>query len=90
MRAHIMWEQPGGGTVTGVWECDAGTFRVDFGVAGEFLHLLAGHITCRSDDGETVELREGDAMTFPTGWSGVWTAHTRARKLYCTFAPPAA
>ena len=89
MREHTLWAQPGGGTVTGVWEVDPGTFRVDFGAAGEFLHLLSGELTCRGDDGDVVELRAGDVMTFPTGWSGEWTAHTRVRKVYCTFAPPA-
>src|SRR5918994_4726114 len=74
MREHTTWAQPGGGTVTGVWEVDPGTFRVDFGPAGEFLHLLAGVLTCVGDDGETIELHAGDTMTFPTGWSGEWTA----------------
>jgi uncharacterized cupin superfamily protein len=87
MRALILYRAPNNGAVTGVWETDPGTFRVDFGPAGEFLHVLTGHVTCRSDDGDTFDLREGDVMTFPTGWCGEWTAHSRLRKLYCTFVP---
>ena len=68
-----------------MWECDPGTFRVDFGPAGELVQAIAGHVTCRADDGETFELREGDVRTFPTGWHGQWTAHTRFRKVFCTF-----
>ena len=57
------------------------------GPAGEFAQFLSGHVTCRSDDGDAFQLREGDAMTFVPGWSGEWTAHSRLRKIYCTFVP---
>jgi EutQ-like cupin domain len=46
--------------------------------------------SARSDDGDTFELGEGDVMTFVPGWSGEWTAHSRLRKIYCTFVPGAA
>jgi uncharacterized cupin superfamily protein len=87
MRALVLWRAPDSAAITGVWECDPGTVRVDFGPAGEFAQFLSGHVTCRSDDGDTFELREGDVMTFVPGWSGEWTAHSRLRKLYCTFVP---
>jgi uncharacterized protein len=87
MRALVLWRAPDSAAITGVWECDPGTFRVDFGPAGEFAQFLSRHVTCRSDDGDTFELREGDVMTFVPGWSGEWTAHSRLRKIYCTFVP---
>ncbi len=90
MRALELWRAPDSGAITGVWECDPGTFRVDFGHAGEFAHVLHGHVTCRSDDGDMFDLHAGDVMTFVPGWSGEWTAHSRVRKIYCTFVPGAA
>jgi uncharacterized cupin superfamily protein len=32
MRALVLWRAPDSAAITGVWECDPGTFRVDFGL----------------------------------------------------------
>ena len=84
-RGIETWRTPGGKVGTGVWECDAGRFRADFGEGGEFMHVISGAVTCTADDGTVTELRPGDSMTFTTGWAGEWDVTARLRKLYVTF-----
>jgi hypothetical protein len=42
-------------------------------------------MTCRADDGETVELVAGDTAVFPRGWSGTWDIEETLRKVYVIF-----
>lgn len=85
-RGVAMWNSEDGSILTGLWECDAGRLRADFGPdGGEFIHLVSGHMTCLHDDGTLTELGPGDTMTFPPGWTGTWDCKTPMRKFYTVF-----
>lgn len=84
-RGREVWVSPDERVGTGIWECDAGTFRARFADRGEFIHVVSGSMTCTAEDGTVVELGPGDAMTFPPGWTGEWNVHEPLRKLYCEF-----
>ena len=81
----VFWRSDNGAIMTGVWEVGAGRMRADFGNDGEMVHVVAGTIEARSDDGEELTIGPGESATFPPHWKGVWTMATPMRKLYCTF-----
>jgi uncharacterized cupin superfamily protein len=83
-RGVETWSSADGATSTGIWECEPGPsdWALD---GGEFIHVLAGRMTCTASDGTVVELGPGDAMTFPPGWTGRWDIHETLRKVYTIF-----
>ena len=81
-RDHRSWINSDGSIETGIWECDAGTFRSRFADYGEMIYIVQGEMVCISDDGTSFTLKEGDSCTFPRGWSGEWNVLRPIRKLY--------
>jgi uncharacterized cupin superfamily protein len=84
-RDYQAWVNADGSIETGIWECDTGTFRSRFEHHGELILILAGEMICTPDGGETFTLTEGDACTFPRGWSGEWNVTRSIRKLYAVW-----
>jgi uncharacterized cupin superfamily protein len=81
-RDYSSWTSSDGSIETGIWECDAGTFRSRFEHHGEMIYILQGEMACTGEDGASFTLAEGDSCTFPKGWSGVWEVKRPIRKLY--------
>lgn len=85
-RGVVMWRSADGAAFTGLWECDAGRFRVAYGDDDvESIHVVSGRLIARHDDGSVTEVGPGDAMTFPPGWRGVWECPEPFRKFYAIF-----
>lgn len=84
-RDYRSWTNTEGSIETGIWECDPGTFRSRFEQHGEMILILAGELECTGDDGSQFTLTEGDACTFPRGWSGTWQVKRPVRKLYAVW-----
>jgi uncharacterized cupin superfamily protein len=78
------WSSEDGATSTGIWVCGPGPSRWEL-EGGEFIHVLAGRMTCTADDGTVTEIGAGDSMTFPPGWSGRWDIHETLWKVYTLF-----
>ena len=80
---YTLWKGDGDQEV-GIWECTPGPSRwlLD---THEFIQVVAGAMTCRTDAGETVELVAGDTAGFPRGWSGTWDIEETLRKVYVIF-----
>jgi uncharacterized protein len=76
------FEDPRQGLEVGTWEGSPSTFRARRDGYSEICHILAGHATLDTDGGPSVEVRAGDTIVFPSGWSGRWRVHERMRKLY--------
>lgn len=70
------------GLEVGVWEGTAGRFPARRDGYSEVCQILSGRATLHTDGGEPVELRAGDTIVMPTGWSGRWELHEPLRKLY--------
>jgi uncharacterized cupin superfamily protein len=81
-RDYRSWINADGSIETGIWECDAGTFRSRFAQYGEMIYIIEGEMVCTPDDGESFTLAAGDSCTFPKGWSGTWEVRQPIRKLY--------
>ncbi len=84
-REHRSWINGDGSIETGIWECDAGTFRSRFANYGEMIYIIKGELLCTSDDGTSFSLAEGDSCTFPRGWSGTWQIVRPVRKLFAVW-----
>jgi uncharacterized cupin superfamily protein len=70
----------------GVWEADAGAWRVHY-TEHEFCHLLAGRLRLRGDDGAETVWEAGQSFVVPAGFSGTWEVLEPARKLYAIYEP---
>lgn len=73
---------PATGIEVGVWEGTPGRFPARRDGYSEICQILSGHAILHTDGGADVELRTGDTIVMPTGWSGAWTLIAPMRKLY--------
>ncbi len=56
-----------------LWRCDPMTFDYDFPGDESFL-IVSGAVRIElTDDGETIDLHQGDVASFPKGTRSVWT-----------------
>src|SRR5215213_3317424 len=82
-RGVHIWRSADGTCVTGVWECDGGTFHADFSDYGECIHVIGGELICTADvNGTVTTLLPGDSMVFPRGWTGEWNVRSPLRKVF--------
>ena len=84
-RDYSAWTNSDGSIETGIWECDPGLFQSRFEHHGELILILAGEMVCTPEGGEPFTLTEGDACTFPKGWTGTWDVKRPIRKLYAVW-----
>lgn len=82
--ATVLYQSSDGRFVSGLWECEPGTWRVVF-TESEFCHLIAGVIVVRGDDGSERTFRAGDAFISPAGFTGTWQVVERAKKQFAYY-----
>jgi uncharacterized cupin superfamily protein len=75
------------GVSSGLWECTAGRFHVNFG-SDEIVHILEGEVHVTDDEGEAMTLRPGDIAHFPYGTCTVWHVPEHVRKFWVCTSPP--
>jgi len=68
----------------GIWECEPGKLR-RYMPQREFSYILSGWCIFTPENGEPVELRAGDSVTFPANCQGVWEIKEKLRKVFCLF-----
>ena len=84
-RGKSFWSRTDGSVRCGLWEVDGGRFSCEFSGEGEMVHVVKGTLIATSDDGDIIELREGDVYTFTPGWAGIWRMPGPMRKFYTSF-----
>lgn len=62
------------------WECEPKTFDWEYD-CNETAYVKEGRVTV-DGDGETVEIKAGDLVTFPAGLRCTWHVHETIRKVY--------
>ena len=86
-----LWTSADGLTSIGIWECNEGHFTADRTKAGEYCHIISGSASVTNGDGSgTREIKAGDLLVLPQGWTGEWVIHEHMRKLYIISASPEA
>ena len=67
----------------GIWEGDAGSWRVRYDPHEEELcTLLAGHVRITDQAGCSVDYGPGDSFIIPGGFEGIWENLGPVRKVY--------
>lgn len=64
-----------------IWTKEASTFPWTYEDA-ETCYFLEGDVVVTPDDGPSVEVSQGDLVTFPAGMSCTWEIRTAVRKHY--------
>jgi uncharacterized cupin superfamily protein len=54
----------------------------------EFMYFIKGGVTLTSSDGVVTEVKTGEAVTIPKGWTGTWDTQGYT-KFYVTYDPDA-
>lgn len=81
---HNLFASADGRFNSGIWECEAGKWRVVF-TESEFCQLLEGVIIVTGDDGSERTFRAGDGFVSPAGFTGTWEVTERAKKYYAFY-----
>jgi hypothetical protein len=81
----IVLPDTGNGIVGGIWECEVGAYRINYGAnEQEFCHILSGVVRLHDDDGHVAQFSAGDAFVVPGGFKGIWETVTPLRKSFLT------
>ena len=70
----------------GVWGAEPGCWKINY-TENEFCHILAGHSILRDADGNETDLRPGDDIVIPAGFTGEWQVVETTKKTYVIYEP---
>lgn len=78
---QIYYALPDNRLRSGVWECQVGAYRLNFGpTKHEFFQLLEGRVRIHAEDGAVTEYTAGENCVIPPGFAGVFEVVAPARK----------
>jgi uncharacterized cupin superfamily protein len=82
-EVHWLRDTAGGDGVllTGLWRAEPGSFDYAFETDETFL-LLEGAVSIDLEDGETVELKKGDLVSFVAGSKATWHVRSASKKFF--------
>ena len=67
----------------GIWHCDVGAWRIVFADnKQEFFQVIQGIVRLHDADGQTVEIRAGDAGIIPPNFIGIFEVLEAVQKYY--------
>jgi uncharacterized cupin superfamily protein len=87
--SKVLWTSEDSSLRVGVWECSPGRFTADRDANSETCYILSGRVTLHMEDGTAKEVKAGEMLVLPRGWTGEWTIHETTRKLYVVHAAAA-
>jgi uncharacterized protein len=72
-----------GEVFAGEWECETGSWRIEFGpTEDEFFHVTQGRVRITDDAGEAVEIGVGESLVIPAGFKGTFEVVEPMKKHY--------
>ncbi len=86
MSTLVLQTSEDGDTAAGIWEYTPGKFRRAVKQA-EMSHFLAGRCSFTPEGAETIEIRPGDMVYFPSNSQGVWDIEETVRKTFFVCYP---
>jgi uncharacterized protein len=82
-RTWNVYTSPDERCFAGVWECEAGAWRVEVAEGqDELCTLLEGRVRLTADDGQMREFGAGESFVLAGGFRGTWETVERLRKVY--------
>jgi uncharacterized cupin superfamily protein len=77
------YSDPTGQFHAGVWQGEAGAWRVQYDEhEDELCTLIEGQVRLTDAAGNVQEFAAGDTFVVPGGFRGIWENRTRVRKIY--------
>ncbi len=64
-----------------IWEKEPSTFPWEY-TETETCYILEGRVKVKTEDGEEVEIKKGDLVTFPKGLKCTWNVIEKIKKHY--------
>ncbi len=68
-------------TYSGLWRCEPMTFEYEF-PGDEIFQVLQGNLQVAISGGDTVNVQEGDIVSFDKGLKSVWTIQSSFKKFF--------
>lgn len=68
-------------TYSGLWRCEPMTFEYEF-PGDEIFQVLEGELSIKISAGDSVELKEGDLISFAKGVKSTWTVKSPFQKFF--------
>lgn len=72
----------GGGIVSGIWACNAGTVEITGHPVSEVCFIVRGSVTVTDDDGRAETFEAGEGFILPRGFAGLWSNSDDFAKLF--------
>ena len=82
MSGRILFSTADDSVEVGIWACTPGGWSIADRPDTETVRILAGLARLTDAGGQSVDLRPGDVLVLPKGWSGRWDILEPVRKLY--------
>lgn len=80
-QVQIYYADPGNRLRSGIWQCEVGAYKVNFGpTKHEFFQLLEGQIRIHAASGEVTDYAAGENCVIPPGFTGVFEVVRPAKK----------
>ena len=77
------FDDPQHGVECGVWACETGMWRIRFAPDKlEFFSVIEGHVRLHDADGDTHDVRTGEAGVIPAGFVGMFEVVSPVRKYF--------
>lgn len=74
---------PGGEVFAGVWACEVGSWRIEFGEhEDEFFFVTEGRCRITDTEGKACEAGPGESLLIPAGFKGVFEVLEPMQKHY--------
>ena len=80
-RIWIAAQSPDLCVTQGLWDCTAGTYTWEYGWE-EFFMVLEGEVSITCDNGQILNLQEGDFAHLPIGLKTEWHVPNYVRKTF--------
>ena len=71
----------GEATYSGLWRCEPMTFEYEF-PGDEIFHILQGNLLIELANGESINVQEGDIISFNKGTKSTWTIQSSFKKFF--------
>ncbi len=87
MGMNVLYQDPGGKFIAGVWESTPMTRVASTIERSELMHIIAGSGSITNADGVVFNFQAGDTFLVPVGMGYQWQNDEYVKKLFCSYTP---
>lgn len=87
MGMSILYQNPGGKFMAGIWESTPMTRVASTIERSELMHIIAGSGSITNADRVVFNFRAGDTFLVPIGMGYRWSSDEYVKKLFCSYTP---